>query len=40
MPGYAYGASATVEPEGFELESATWHEPWPKCDAQALAWRF
>jgi hypothetical protein len=40
MPGYAYGGSAIVEPEGFELESAIWREPWTKCHAQALAWRF
>jgi hypothetical protein len=40
MPGYAYGGSAIVEPEGFELESAIWRAPWPKCHAHALAWRF
>ena len=40
MTGYAYGDSATVEPEGFELESATWSEPCPKCQAQAVAWRY
>ncbi len=39
MSGFVYGPSATVEPEGFELESATWHQPCPNCPAQAFAWR-
>lgn len=24
MPGYAFGPSATVKPEGLELEDTTW----------------
>lgn len=31
MSDYAYGSSATVEPECFKLKSATWREPWAKC---------
>ncbi len=40
MPGYVFGGSATVEPEGFELESRSWREPCPKCPAQAFGWRI
>ncbi len=40
MPGYVFGGSATVEPEGFELEDTTWYEPCPKCPAQAFGWRY
>jgi Domain of unknown function (DUF4326) len=34
-PGYVYGPTATIEPEGFETENYTRHEPCPKCPGQA-----
>ncbi len=40
MPGYVFGGSATVEPDGFELETHSWHEPCPKGTAQAFAWHY
>jgi hypothetical protein len=38
MPEYVFGGSATVEPEGFELESIAGKEPCPKCGEPADHW--
>lgn len=38
MTNFVYGF--TTEPEDWELESATWFEPCPKCIVPAFVWRY